>query len=328
MNARSHVSRGIGAGAMAAATFAALFFAVDSIQGHPFRTPAYLSHVVVPGTVSLPPAAGILLFTILHFAAFIAVAIIVSMLLESAEIAPSVPLGMALGFMLFDVVFYSAVLLRGVNIVNELGWPQLLAANVAAGAVMLGFLRLRSGLRVMDVQGALARHEIVRAGLITGLLGGAVVAVWFLIIDALRGQVFYTPAALGSAVFYGVSTPADVVIRPSVVLGYTLVHFAAFVLAGLVAARLMDEAEKHPPVILGVALFFTTLEVLSLGVLSAMAAWLFETVPWWSPIVANLLAGAAMAAYLWQAHPGLHGRFSEALEEPEGATKRRYGKAL
>jgi hypothetical protein len=43
------------------------------------------------------------------------------------------------------------------------------------------------------------RFRYLRDGLIAGLIGAALVAVWFLIYDAAIGQPFRTPALLGAA---------------------------------------------------------------------------------------------------------------------------------
>ena len=40
---------------------------------------------------------------------------------------------------------------------------------------------------------------------------------------------------------------------------------------------LMAEAERHTPALLGMVLLVVTFEVASLGVLSLVASWLFET---------------------------------------------------
>lgn len=40
-------------------------------------------------------------------------------------------------------------------------------------------------------------------GILTGMTGAAVVAVWFLILDTARGQMFLTPSLLGSVIFLG-----------------------------------------------------------------------------------------------------------------------------
>ena len=48
-----------------------------------------------------------------------------------------------------------------------------------------------------------SRSRYLREGIIAGLIAAAIVAVWFLIYDAARGQPFRTPALLGAAVEVG-----------------------------------------------------------------------------------------------------------------------------
>ncbi len=79
---------------------------------------------------------------------------------------------------------------------------------------------------------------------ITGLVGAVAVAVWFLIVDALSGRPFYTPAVLGSAATLGLRDPADVVINLQSVGAYTAFHFLAFFAVGVVAAALAEEASR------------------------------------------------------------------------------------
>ena len=50
----------------------------------------------------------------------------------------------------------------------------------------------------------------LREGVIAGLIGAALVAVWFLIYDAASGRPFRTPSLLGAATFQGVTDPATV----------------------------------------------------------------------------------------------------------------------
>jgi len=52
--------------------------------------------------------------------------------------------------------------------------------------------------------------RIMREGFIAGLIGAGAVALWFLIVDVIAGRPFFTPAMLGSAVFWGVRDPAQV----------------------------------------------------------------------------------------------------------------------
>jgi hypothetical protein len=308
-------SRGLVAGFIAAAVFAAWFLLVDVVQGQPFATPAYMSGLLFSFTTALPATARLAAFTLIHFLVFGVIGVIVSVLSDRGRWRPMLSLGIVLGFLLFDIVFYGSVLLLGVNIVRALGWPQVLTANMAAGVALFGYLRVRAGLPLLTIGRELREHDRVRRGLIAGTIGAAAVAAWFFVLDAIQGPMFYTPAALGSAIFFGASSPGEIVVSLPVVLGYTLVHFAAFMLVGLGIEWLMAEAERHTPALLGMVLLVVTFEVASIGVLSLVASWLFETLAWWSPLVANLLAAAAMVGYLWREHPALRTRMGEPLEE-------------
>jgi len=50
---------------------------------------------------------------------------------------------------------------------------------------------------------AAARRSVLREGVVAGLIGAVVVAVWFLFFDLARGRPFLTPGLLGGAVFRG-----------------------------------------------------------------------------------------------------------------------------
>ena len=80
-------------------------------------------------------------------------------------------------------------------------------------------------------------NRILREGFIAGCIGAAVVAVWFLIVDAINGQPLFTPAMLGSAVFWGAHDMSAVVIEPARIFGYTMIHVSAFVVVGCIVGR-------------------------------------------------------------------------------------------
>ena len=315
MSRRSHLMQGAVAGLIGAAIMAAWFVAIDSAsRQQPLFTFRFVSQAVFGDGGAVP----LILYLALHFVLFAAVGALVNRTLHELSVTPTLPLGAAVGLLLFDVVFYAGVLIVGANIVREVGWPVVLSGNVVAGMAVTAYLRVVRRLPIVGIQEALQGHTIIREGLMTGILGAAAVALWFFLIDAAQGRPFFTPAALGSAFFSGVSDGAEVEISVAVVAGYTVLHLFAFALVGLVAARMTAEAERHPPVLLALVLLFVTLEVLSLGVLAAVAMWLFESVPWWTVIVANLIAAGVMGAYLWRRHPVLkenllRGEVEEAL---------------
>src|SRR5437867_12753364 len=85
--------------------------------------------------------------------------------------------------------------------------------------------------------------RILREGFIAGLIGAGAVALWFLIVDVIAGRPFFTPAMLGSAVFWGVHDPGLVVIEFFRVFPYTMFHIFAFIIVCTVAAALAAEGE-------------------------------------------------------------------------------------
>jgi hypothetical protein len=158
-------------------------------------------------------------------------------------------------------------------------------------------------------------HSLVREGLIAGALGAASVAVWFLILDVMHGRVFFTPAALGSMVFFGASGVEEVRNTPAVLLGYTLLHVVAFMAIGFLAARLMTSADEEPRVLLGAGVALVTLEVFVLCGLAFFASWLLEALSMWTVLVANLIAAVVMGVYLSRAHPQARRDLRTNLEE-------------
>src|SRR5688572_11377202 len=100
----------------------------------------------------------------------------------------------------------------------------------------------------------------IAQGLIAGAIGATAVAVWFLIVDIINGQPLYTPRVLGSAVF-GVFGPPMGETPFQYVVGYTLVHYAAFALVGVILAAIVRRATDDPHVLAGLAIFFFIFQV-------------------------------------------------------------------
>ena len=103
--------------------------------------------------------------------------------------------------------------------------------------------------------------RLFREGFVAGLIGAGCVALWFLVVDAISGQPFYTPAMLGSAVFWGLRDPARVAVAFPPVIGYTLLHVVAFVVVGVIAASLAALVDRSPPTLFLAVVFFAVFEV-------------------------------------------------------------------
>jgi hypothetical protein len=140
-------------------------------------------------------------------------------------------------------------------------------------------------------------------GLIVGLLGAAAIALWFLIVDTIAGQPFFTPAMLGSAFFWGSRDPSAVEVSIQTVASYTMVHVLAFVVIGFLAAAMARQVERAPSTIFIAIVFLIAVEFGFYIVLAILGPPLLGAFAWWSVAIGNAIAIGAMALYLWRTHP-------------------------
>ena len=160
-------------------------------------------------------------------------------------------------------------------------------------------------------------HRTLREGVIAGALGATAVAVWFAILDLVGGRPFYTPLMLGSsmATFFGAEGTGHPI---PLVLGYTLVHYALFILVGLIVSAVVNSAESEPSLLIGFAILFVAFEVAWYGWAAILSrSTRFGNLAWYAVMIGNLIAAGAMGVYLWRAHPTLASRFSASLAGKE-----------
>jgi hypothetical protein len=288
---------------------------VDTIRHTPFYTPTFVAGALLNLDGAQPTAVLLAIYTVFHFAAFIAVGLVVVWLLEHATVPPVFLLGVVLGFLLFDMVFYAGVIRTGTNVLQQLGWPTVLAGNVLAGAAMMRYLYWSSAGEHESIRDVLRAHRTIREGLIAGVLGAVAVMLWFLIIDVVNARSMFTPGALGAALFFGARGLAEVQITPETVLGYTGVHLLSFMAVGLIASALVEGARREPHLLLGMVLLFVVLEVLFLGVIAIVATWLLDAIHWWMIVVGNLVAAVVMGGFLLYQHPEVRENLTHDLEE-------------
>jgi hypothetical protein len=108
------------------------------------------------------------------------------------------------------------------------------------------------------------------------------------------------------------------------VLLYTLFHYAAFALVGLVAAMIVNLANREPSILMGFVVLFAAIEVgfyAFVGLLQQATP--LGSLAWYNVMIGNLLAAAAMGMYLLRAHPVLREQFRHSIEGPPPATDRR-----
>jgi hypothetical protein len=78
--------------------------------------------------------------------------------------------------------------------------------------------------------------------LFAGALGSAAIALLFLLIDALRGDPFFTPSFMGSVLVLGQDPAAVGPVRIDMVALYSLIHFAAFATVGAVFTAVYERS--------------------------------------------------------------------------------------
>ena len=126
--------------------------------------------------------------------------------------------------------------------------------------------------------------RLYQEGLIAGLVGAATVALWFLIIDSIQGRPLYTPTVLGAAMEE---------------------RGLAFVVIGVIVARLLALAEQQSNAGFGILMLFVFFEFGFIAAAMLFAAPVLQALAWSAILVANLLAASAMGGYFWLRHPNL-----------------------
>ncbi len=147
------------------------------------------------------------------------------------------------------------------------------------------------------------RKRLLVDGLVAGVLGYAIVAVFFAAINVLTGHpVFYTAALLGEATFGGLRDAGGASMDPGLMLAFNGVQLVAMLAFGFLAAWLIYETELHPEVWY-VALFaFLAAALAGSGAVAAATVLSGRLVSPWIVLVASLLALAGMAGYLAAGH--------------------------
>ena len=92
-------------------------------------------------------------------------------------------------------------------------------------------------------------QEVIVQGVTGGILAGLVVALWFLVADAIADQPFRTPALLAGALLHN-QFP-----QPTfrLVAAYSVLHFGVFAALGVAMARVSAAFAAPHRLLLGVA---------------------------------------------------------------------------
>jgi hypothetical protein len=311
----AHAIHGVVAGLLAGAVVALWFLVVDLAAGRPFHTPALLASTVIGGPVLRASVSVVLGYTALHLAVFAVLGSGATWLLEALKLAPGLLLGVLFGIGVLDSVYYGTLLLTDANVLGVLPAHHVLIANLLGGMALMAYLHRAERSEEPLGLGVLRHHPLVSQGLVTGLLGAGAVAFWFFLFDVAAGRPYYTPAALGSALFLGASGPDQVMLTAGVVAAYTAVHVLVFAAVGLALVWATERLERAPQFWLLGVLGFILLDALILGTLALLSQWVLGVLGFVAIAGANVVAVGAMGWWTWRHRPELRRAFAGAAME-------------
>ena len=151
-----------------------------------------------------------------------------------------------------------------------------------------------------------AESSWIGEGLLAGLIGYVTVVALFGIMNLVGGEgLFHTAALLGSALFFGARSAAQVVAGPGPIIAYNGLHLLVALFIGMGASWLILQAERNRPLWYGVFFIFLAGFIYSVVVVGVLAAEIAHILPWGAIVLANALAGISAGGYLWWRHTQL-----------------------
>ena len=98
------------------------------------------------------------------------------------------------------------------------------------------------------------------------------------------------------------------------VLGYTIFHYAAFFIVGILLTVIVHQAERTPGILAGLLVAFVMMTLGFYMIAAVFTQSALGGMSWAQIFIANLLASSLMLWYLWRKHPRLEHHLKRALE--------------
>lgn len=295
------------AGIFSGSAVALLFLLLDTVDGQPLYTPSLFGSVLILGIDAEDAKVrldAVAYFSVLHIVVFTALSAAVSFAVHEVELHSRHPaLLLVLLFAIIEAGFFVVAPIAMPGVILEIGIVRLGVANLLAAIVLTLFFVVTHHAKT---RGMFTHHagDFLTDTVYAGAFGGSAVALFFLAIDSVGGQPFFTPALIGHMLFLGDS--AQVVVAPGI--GPTVVyvvplHFAWSLGMGAIATWLVYNVEmraRHPVEVLLV--FFVVVEAGFLLVIPLLLPGLIERLGIVQMLIANVLAAAAMSSFFIWSH--------------------------
>lgn len=139
----SILREGVISGVLGATAVAVVFFCIDVAVGHPLTTPYLLARGLLGliGATWTNTLLVVSIYTVFHYAAFIAVGVIAAVIIHWAEKVPSVLAGAFVLFVMIEIGFYLMTSILGESpTYGGLSTLQVAVGNLIAAAVMGTYL--------------------------------------------------------------------------------------------------------------------------------------------------------------------------------------------
>jgi hypothetical protein len=158
------------------------------------------------------------------------------------------------------------------------------------------------------------RHNTIREGIYAGIIGATAIVIWFAIIDILASHPFHTPDILGAGLLSVLGKPP---MMPDTmafhVIIYTIFHYAAFALVGIIMATIVHQSARTPAVLAGFLVAFVVFELGAIFLTALLTESQLGGMAWYQIFLANLLATSLMFWFMWRRHPALRADIDRAL---------------
>lgn len=136
-----------------------------------------------------------------------------------------------------------------------------------------------------------------------GAIGGSVLALFFLAVDALTRQPLFTPSLVGTAIFTDAPVSPASEIRLDMVAYFSILHFATFLAAGAAISwlhRLLHPYARRSTFLVALTFALLTGGFSLIGITLAPGVVPVIGLVW--IVLGNLLTAVAMVEFLGRAH--------------------------